>query len=316
MRPPKTFEFILIDAYSMMSLVTAIEPLRVANRILGEKRYAWRIVREEGTAPEASNGLSFPCGPMDPNATDADYTFVCAGMHTTPRNPTRLYALLNRRHRLGQVVAGVSLAPAILARAGLLKGRRAVIHWEGIAAFEEEFPEIEVSSGLYLIDRNVITSSGGVATLDLILEVLSGEHESWLIQAVSNQLQAPRARAATDQQHVGTFRLPMTAPKTMHKAVALIEQNLERTLTLDRLSDEVGASRRTLERQFKALTGQTLGYFYMARRLEQAKVLLIHSGLPIQEVGLMTGFASTSHFADRFRRAFGLTPRQWRMTAR
>ena len=316
MRLPTTFEFILIDAYSMMSLVTAIEPLRVANRILGEERYTWRMVQEDGAAPEASNGLSFPCSRLDPSATDADYTFVCAGMHTTPRHPARLYALLNKRHHQGKVVGGISLAPAILARAGLITGGRAVIHWEGIAAFAEEFPQIEASTGLYHIDGNVITASGGVATLDLILEILTEEHESWLVQAVSNQLQVPRARPATDQQHVGTFRLPVTAPKTMHKAVALIEQNLEETMTLDKLSDAVGASRRTLERQFKALTGQTLGYFYMSRRLEQAKVLLLHSGLSVQEVGLATGFASTSHFADRFRRAFGITPRRWRMTAR
>ena len=315
MSHPTIFEFILIDAFSMMSMVTAIEPLRVANRILGEDRYVWRMVQEDGAAPLASNGLSFSCVARQPNARDARYTFVCAGMHTALRNPTQLYSLLNRRKRQGNVVGGISLAPAILARAGLLKGRRAVIHWEGLAAFKEEFPDIEVSTDLYMIDGDVMTSSGGLATLDLFLRILFEEHESWLVQAVSNQLQVAQARSATDPQHGGSFRLPVTAPKTMHKATALIDQNIEHPLSLDALSDAAGASRRTLDRQFKAYTAQSIGKFYMMRRLEHAKVLLTHSNLSVSEVGLAAGFSSTSHFADRFRKFFGQPPRKWRGTS-
>lgn len=311
MRGATTFEFILIDEYSMMSVVTAIEPLRVANRILGEERYAWRMVCEPGGTPQASNTLSLPCATLDPGQDDVDYTFVCAGMHTQTRDPGRLYALLNRRHRSGAVGA-VSLAPLILARAGLLNGRCAVIHWEGLASFGEEFPDIAVSTGLYLIDGNVMTSCGGLATLDLFLEILRRDHEGWLVQAVANQLQVSRTRTASEQQHIGLFRLPVTAPKSMHKAIALIDQNIAAPLSPEGLADAVGTSRRTLDRQFSDHTGSPVAEFYGARRLEQAKTLLAHSNMPVLQIALATGYNSASHFAASFRKAFDQTPRHFR----
>lgn len=310
-----TFEFILIDAFSMVSVVTAIEPLRVANRILGEERYVWHVTQEAGAPPEASNGLSLPTQPIQPDDVSVDYTFLCAGMHTHPRDATRLYALLNRRYAAGKTVGAVSLAPAILARAGLLKDKRCVIHWEGLGAFVEEFPHVEILNGLFEIDGRVITSSGGLAMLDLFLDILKRDQESWLVQAVSNQLQIGQARSGSDRQSAGQFRLPVTAPRMMHKALAVIDQTLAAPLSPDVLADQIGTSRRTLDRRFQEFTQSTVAEFYRARRLEQARGLLRYSNISILDVALSTGFPTASYFSSLFKSAYGLSPKQFRKAA-
>lgn len=307
---PIMFEFILIDGFSMTSVVTGIEPLRVANRILGEERYGWRVVHEGETPPEASNGLTLPSIPLDPEQ-NADYTFVCAGTHNDLPRSSRIYGVLNKRHRRGKSVGAISLAPAILARAGLLNGRRAVIHWEGRAAFEEEHPDLDLSTGLYVIDDRVITSSGGLATLDLFQQIIAAENEPWLVKAVANQLHVGRRRTEEDHQSSGQFRLPVTASKAVHKTVALIDQNLETPVSLDQLAFSVGLSRRSLERQIKATTGKTLGGFYLERRLERARDLLLHSSMGVYEVALACGFNTPTHFASRFKRIYGQSPKRW-----
>ncbi|NSY39328.1 helix-turn-helix domain-containing protein [Leisingera sp. ANG59] len=299
----------------MMSVVTAIEPLRVANRILGENRYEWVITHEAGNPPAASNGLSLPGGTYHRETPVPDYTFVCAGMHTNARDPDRLFATLNRRARLGKVIGGVSLAAALLARAGLLTGRRGVIHWEGLPAVIEEFPDIDISAGLFEIDGPIMTSCGGLATLDLFLAILGSLHEDWLVGAVSNQLQISRTRQGTDQQHMGAFRLPVTAPKSMHKAVALIDQTIAEPLSPEALARAIGTSRRTLDRKFRTHTGYPAAEFYLLRRLERARNLLSYSNLPIVEVGLATGFRSASHFTTAFRQAYDITPKVCRQQA-
>ncbi|CUI31990.1 GlxA family transcriptional regulator [Cognatishimia activa] len=307
-----TFEFILIDDFSMLSVVTAIEPLRVANRILGEDRYLWRVLYETGDAPMASNGLSLNDCRKGHNATDPDYTFVCAGMHTKVRDPGRLSATLNRRFNAGGVVGAVSLAPTLLARAGLLDGRRSVIHWEGLAAFTEEFPEIEISNGLFEIDGKIMTSCGGLATLDLFLEILKQDQESWLVQAIANQLHIGHARNSNDVQNAGIFRLPVTAPKLMHKAIALIDQTLSSPLTPEQMATEIGTSRRTMDRKFLEFTGHSFSEFYLSRRLEEARGLLRHSNISMLDVALATGFRSGSYFSTQFKATYGQSPRDYR----
>lgn len=298
----------------MLSVVTAIEPLRVANRILGENRYSWRVVSEAGELPLASNGLCLSEG--DPHAPEreANYTFVCAGMHTNARDPNKLNALLKRRFKAGNVIGAVSLAPTLIARAGLLERRRTVIHWEGLGAFTEEFPDIEVTSGLYEIDDRIMTSCGGLATLDLFLEILKQDQESWLVQAISNQLQIGQARTSTDQQSAGIFRLPVTAPKLMHKAIALIDQTLSAPLTPNKMASEIGTSRRTMDRKFLEYTGRSFAEFYLSRRLEEARGLLRHTNLSMLNVALATGFQSGSYFSTLFKASYGLSPRDYRKT--
>ena len=53
----QTFCFLLLPGFSMMGLMSAIEPLRVANRFRGDL-YRWHLLSRDGAAVAASNGMS------------------------------------------------------------------------------------------------------------------------------------------------------------------------------------------------------------------------------------------------------------------
>ena len=53
--------------------------------------------------------------------------------------------------------------------------------------------------------------------------------------------------------------------------------------------------------------------YVLARRLAKARELLAGGDLPLGEVALMCGFASASHFSNRFRQAVGATPGAYRL---
>ena len=54
---PMQIAFVLLPRFSMIAFVSAVEPLRVANRISGKQLYEWHIFSQDGGPVAASNGL-------------------------------------------------------------------------------------------------------------------------------------------------------------------------------------------------------------------------------------------------------------------
>ncbi|MBU2937185.1 MULTISPECIES: GlxA family transcriptional regulator [Pacificibacter] len=309
---PIRFEFALLNNVSMLSVISAIEPLRVANRMAGYECYCWDIVSEDGAEVHASNGLKFASSGRIGEGLVPDYTFVCAGLSLEAIQPTRLSAFLNRRAAAGVYLGAISMGSIFLARAGLLRNSRCTIHWEGLPAFKEEFPDIHVSHAIYEVDNGIMTCAGGMSSFDMIMCIIARDHDASLVTSIINQLQLDRVRSEVTLQSSGSMKLPDTAPKRLRHAVILLDENMEYPLSPTDLAETVGASRRTLERMFLKYTGMTPSKFSKVQRLERSKDLLQHSGLSILDIALATGFRSGAYFSYCFSEYFGVPPSQIR----
>jgi AraC-like DNA-binding protein len=80
----------------------------------------------------------------------------------------------------------------------------------------------------------------------------------------------------------------------------------------DELAEQLGQSRRTLQRQFEDALGHSPTEVLMTLRLERAKALLADPSRSVGDVALACGFTSQSHFTTAFRTAFGLAPGRFR----
>src|SRR3546814_1165314 len=101
------------------------------------------------------------------------------------------------------------------------------IHWENLASFCEDFPDIEVTSELFEIDRNRFTCSGGTATIDMMLNVIARQHGHELAASVADQFMHERIRDQHDRQRISLpARLGVRHPKPL-AVIASMEQNLE-----------------------------------------------------------------------------------------
>ncbi|MEI2420144.1 hypothetical protein V6O07_07705, partial [Arthrospira platensis SPKY2] len=109
----------------------------------------------------------------------------------------------------------------------LLDHYEASIHWECIASLKEAFPKIDISSKLFSMDRERMTSSGGTAPLDMMLNLIAREHGKQLSAGISDMFIYDRVRNEQDQQRVPLKHvLGSTQPKLL-EIVALMESNLE-----------------------------------------------------------------------------------------
>ena len=313
---PREIVFALVPDYSFIAFSSAVEPLRMANRMRGEALYRWRIVSAGGGPVESSNGLVVQVDGSLGSSENADLVFVCAGErvhhHADKTYVTWLRRLAQRRMPLGAICTGSYL----LARADLLGGYRCTIHWENLASLREEFPDITVTSELFEIDRDRYTCSGGVAPLDMMLNLIEAEHGSLLAVAISEEFICERIRGKNDRQRIPLkHRLGTSQPKLID-AISLMEANLEEPMSLDELSRHVGLSRRQLERLFQKHVHCVPTRYYLELRLARARQLLLQTTRPIVDIAFACGFVSAPHFSKCYRDLYGVPPREERRRGR
>lgn len=306
---PTRLGFLLVRNFSMMAFTSAVEPLRSANRMAGRTLYEWRIYSADGEPVAASNGIQ-----VVPHAAMSDVgrehtIVVVTGIDVQKYEDERLLGFVRRMARQGAAVGALCTGSYLLAKAGLLDGRRCTIHWENLGGFAEEFPEIEVSSDLYEIERDRFTCSGGTAALDMMLHLIGRQHGQTLANEVSEQFIHDRIREPHDHQRMELrARLGVSHPKLI-AVIGEMEINLEEPLSQTELAERAGLSTRQLERLFRKYLGSTPTRYYLTLRLQRARQLLVQTSMSILSVALACGFVSASHFSKCYRECFGRTPR-------
>jgi transcriptional regulator GlxA family with amidase domain len=313
---PETFVFMLVPGFSMMSLASAIEPLRSLNRLARREAYRWVLAGLDGAEVEASNGVPFQTVHHDRALAEADVFLACGGLRIQASDEKRYLAALRQAARRGIAVGSLSTGTYLLARAGLLSGYRCTIHWENRSAFQEDFPGLNCTNKIYEIDRDRLTCSGGTAAMDMMLHLIARQHGADLANGVANQFHHERIRSEQEEQRGGRLEVLVQLPTKVRQAVTLMQKHIENPLPLADIARRVALSPRQLERLFMRNTGVTPLRFYMQLRIERARELLLYSDRPIIDIAVSVGFTSTSHFATWYRRIHGTRPSDMRNRAR
>jgi transcriptional regulator GlxA family with amidase domain len=312
--PRIKYAFLTLPRYSMIALSNAVEPLRMANAVTGGTTYEWTIVSLDGQPTPASNGLQLsPTVALEQLGT-VDILFVCGGVDVqeavSPRIVAALRRLAERRIPLGALCTG----GYALAKAGLLDKYRATIHWENLSALREEFPRIHLSDQLFSIDRDRFTCSGGVAPLDLMLHLVETRLGAQVSQLISEQFIVDRVRSDRDRQYVPLRAQIGVSHESLIRVAQLMEENIERPLSLDEIAAATGLSRRQIERLFKRHLNCVPKRYYLQMRLRRARELLLQTSMPIIDITTACGFQSPPHFSRCYRAQFGCPPSAERQT--
>jgi len=306
---PLQIEFLLVPDFSMMAFASAVEPLSSANRLADRILYVWRILSIDGDPVTASNGIEVSTSGSIASVERSRVTILVAGLDVQYNEDERVSNFLRRVSRQGASIGALCAGSHLLARAGLLENRRCTIHWENLGGFTEEFPEIEVSSDIYEVDRDRFTCSGGTAALDMMLHLIGRQHGQKLANDISEQFIHDRIREPFDHQRMELrTRLGVSHPKLI-SVISEMEANLEEPLNQAELALGAALSTRQLERLFRKYLGVTPTRYYLNLRLQRARQLLLQTTMSILSVALACGFVSASHFSKCYRECFGKTPR-------
>lgn len=309
MTRPRDVGLLLIPGFALMSYASALEPLRAANRLAGSELYRWHHLSPDGRPAVASSGTAIEVAGELAGVTDLDLILVCAGGNPALFDDAATFGWLRAMARKGCDIGGISGGPYILARAGLLDGCRATVHWEHAPAFAETFPQVRLVPSLYQIDGKRLTCAGGVAALDMMHRLIGEQHGYELARAVGDWFLQAHVRPGSGGQRLGLReRLGIDNPR-LEGVVGLMERRLEEPVGRTELAARAGISIRQLDRLFQEHLGTSVERFYLGLRLERARDLLRQTNLPVVEVAIATGFQSASHFTHAYRRRFATAPR-------
>ena len=311
---PRHFVFVLLPNFSMLSFACAIEAFRIANRMAERELYSWALATEGGETVQCSSGIIYQVD-QDLEETNRDDTvLLCGGIGVQESSTKRLLNWIRREARRGVTLGGLCTAAYTLAKAGLLDGKKATIHWENQDSFLEEFQEVDLTKSVFVIDGNRITTAGGTSSIDLMLKIIAQDHGEDLASLTADQLIYSSIRTDQDTQRLSIpTRIGVRHPK-LSAVIRKMEQNIEEPISPSVLAQEVAMSTRQLERLFRRYLNRSPKRYYMEIRLSKARNLLMQTDMSVINVALACGFASPSHFSKCYRAHYNTTPYRERGT--
>ena len=299
-------QFILLPQFSSLGLSLLSEPLFLANWLLGEEVYSWRLLSLDGAPVMSSDGQEHAVSGALDHAGFEDALFVLASFE--PGKWCRSAALLRLLRTVARrrtLIAGIETGSEALAHAGLLDHRRAAIHWDCQSPMREQYPEIEITGTGYELDGPIATSAGALSNLDLALHLIEAGHGADLAGKIARHLLHRRPAPGSEADAARSGQMIDTR---MRQAVALMEAHIEEPLSAPQIARRLNLSQRQLERDFLETYGLAPGRFYRQLRLNRAHRLLQQTTMSVTEIAVAAGFNSVEHFSRAYRAQFGLPP--------
>jgi transcriptional regulator GlxA family with amidase domain len=307
-RRPFRVAFILVPGFSLMALSSAVEPLRAVNRLVGEQRFEWVVIGPAAGPVAASNGLEVRAACAIGGAPPADLTIVVASLDVETYRDHALFEHLRRLRAQHRLIGAISNGTLILARAGVLGGRRVTIHWEMQGSLMAEFPDLDVCSNLYCWDLDVLTAAGGSAAMDMMLELIAVRDGRDTAVDVSEQFLHGPARPGNELQRQDVRWRYCLTDQRVETAIRVMEDQLTSPLRIARVAELAGVSERQLERLFGDAFGKSPSQFYLELRLKEARSRLLASSETLQEIAETMGFSSQAHFSRAVKAWCGASP--------
>ncbi len=301
---PLEIEVLLMPEATLIALSSVIEPLRAANRQLGRRAYRWRIVSADGQPVRTASEVAVPVtGMFDPSGTVPLVVIASYAVESTDPALVRRLARAQSRSAIGGVEAGVWL----LARAGLLNGRRATTHPEDLDEFAARFPAVETVPDRFVVDGPRFTAAAASPALDLMLELVRLRQGLPLAIEIAKLFGFDRASPMAPRIGRVVSRTP-----PLDRAIREMDANLEDPLPVAAIARAARVSARHLQTLFRTRLGVTPYAFYQTLRLNRARQMLAETRMPALEIAAATGFTSPAAFSRAYRKQHGESPSETR----
>ena len=306
-----TIAVLVLPHSSILEVASTLDPMRNANRQAGRDLFRWHVVSIDGAAVPLTCGIELPSqGPL-PIALSADVLIVIAGFRQAEVATRPLIQELHHIAPRFLAIGGIDAGPWVLARAGLLNGYRATVHWEDLEDLANAHPKIEVLPNRFVIDKNRFTAGGAAPACDMMLHLIATRFSQSLArQVAASFITKMRAGHEGQTQHdSASAHSPKRGldPRVL-SAVALIADNLESPISTGQMARSLGLSARRLESLFAKDLDTTPGAFALNHRLSAARRMITDTHHNLTEVALRCGFSSASTLSRAFKRKYGTAP--------
>jgi transcriptional regulator GlxA family with amidase domain len=290
------------------------EVFSLAERLAGA-RYTLELVASERGPVACSSGIRLLAERALEQSRGRIDTLVVAGGIGVGRaeHDERLIRWLRSAARRSRRVASVCTGSFLLARAGLLEGRRATTHWAACSALQSRYPDIQVETEpIFVRDGNVYTSAGVTAGIDLSLALIEEDLGNRAALEVARALVLFVRRPGGQRQFSSSLAGQTAERRSLRDLQEWVTDHLAEDLSVPALAERAFMSERNFARVFRREVGVSPASYVESLRVERAKLLLESSALSVEEVGRRCGFGTVETLRRSFARAVGVSPADYR----
>ncbi len=326
---PRRVVFVVYPDLQILDLTGPLEVFAMANRLSagldhgatrpsdaeGDRPYQLEVVSVDGRPVRSSGGLEVtPQGSVARSAGAIDTLVVVGGIGTAEAvRDEGLVAWIGSAARRSRRVTSVCSGAFLLARAGLLDGRRATTHWASSALLDRSFPTVTVDpDSIFVRDGNVWTSAGVTTGMDLALSLVEDDLGSEVARQVARWLVLFVQRPGGQAQFSAQLAAQRPQRSSLQDLEGWIADHIADDLSVTRMAEQVGMSTRTFARVFRRELGVPPAAYVESVRVEAARRLLETTACGMPEVASSCGFGTVETMHRVFRRTVRVTPGEYR----
>jgi transcriptional regulator GlxA family with amidase domain len=308
---------VVIAAFPRVQTLDVHGPAEVfttATQLSGRSGYAVEVVAPRpGPIPTSSVAL-YPDRTIERCRGPIDTLLVAGGRGVQAAvHDERLVGWLSDAAKRSKRVASVCTGAFLLARAGLLDGRRATTHWASCSELARRHPEVEVESDpIFVRDGNVITSAGVTAGMDLALALVEEDLGREVALETARWLVLFLKRPGGQAQFSAQLGAQMADREPLRELQGWLPDHLGEDLSVPALARRACMSERNFARAFRDETGMTPAAYVEVARVESARMALETGDVPVETIARQAGFGTVETMRRAFRRRVGVSPNGYR----
>ncbi|RJF97241.1 GlxA family transcriptional regulator [Noviherbaspirillum saxi] len=317
---PVSIAILVYDGVQILDVSGPAAVFAAANDACATPFYKVHIVSAGGGAIKSSSALDIVSQPIRRLPANAIDLLLVAGGDEDALLQLAEHRALARWLTRASMAAGrygsICTGALLLARLGLLHGKRVTTHWSACSLLADGFPELAVDdAALYVEDGKVWTSAGVTTGIDMCLAIVERDLGAAAANRIAERLVLYARRPGYQSQFSPLLQARRQADTPYAELIDWMSTHLDEPLDIAQLAARMAMSERSFHRHFTQSVGDTPARFVETLRLDRARNLLL---LPygLKQVAAETGFGSAARLSKAFERRFGISPMLFRQTQR
>jgi transcriptional regulator GlxA family with amidase domain len=317
---PRNVVIVVYPGVQSLDVTGPLEVFDGARRLVeargrSERPYAVRVLSSDGAPVLSSSGLAIaPHGALSEAPAEIDTLLIAGGSgQAAACEQAELIAWIASASTRARRTASVCTGAFLLARAGLLDGRRATTHWAQAAELQAAHPDVEVEAEpIFVRDGSLWTSAGVTAGMDLALALVEQDIGRDAALVIARHLVLFLRRPGNQSQFSATLGGQAPSREPLRETQLAVLEDVAGVHTVEAMAGRAHMSPRHFARAFRAETGMTPARYVERVRLEAARRMLEEGSQPIASVAGACGFGTPETMRRAFLRTLAVGPSEYR----
>lgn len=276
--------------------------------------YRIHLISQAGGVVVSSAGVSVVTEPL-PRRSLVGATLIVAGgrVNCLPEDAATLRWISRTSEAVARCCA-VCTGAFVLARAGLLDGRRAVTHWQEVVQLQDEHPKVQVhDDAIFVHDGKFYTSAGISAGMDLALSLVEENLGRAAALGVAKRMVLYLKRSGGQRQFSSELLAQTQAEGVSAQLTTWLRSRLAQPVDVEQMAAACALSVRSLHRKLQQESNITPTQLLARLRLELACSLLEQQGISVKETARRCGYGTDYNLRRAFSLQLGVLPSEYQM---